>query len=236
MSLSSQVKNKLNRFRNGQVFSFSDFEDLGNFEAVANALSRLKKAGVINRLSKGKYFVPQKTRFGTLGPSENQILESYLKTQGGYITGQATLNTLGLSTQVPNEIVIGGVRSSRTQKIGALNLRFQKGPQFKVKKEEMGLVQILEALKNIKNVSDGNLEESIEIMKNKIKGLNRIERIKLVKLAPNYRPSVKALLGAILEEWDRKLVKVLKMSLNPFSTYDLGAISNLPNKKAWNIK
>jgi hypothetical protein len=236
MSLSSQVKDKLNRFGDGRIFTYSDFEDLGNFDAVANALSRLKKAGVISRLSKGKYFIPKKTRFGNLGPSENQILESYLKTQGGYITGQATFNALGLSTQVPNEIVIGGVKSARRQKIGNLNLRFQKGPQFKVKKNEVGLVQTLEALKNLKKVSDGDLGESIEVMKTKIRELNRPNRIKLVKLASNYRPSVRALLGAILEESDRKLSKILKNSLNPFSSYDLGTISNLPNKKGWNIK
>lgn len=237
MSLSSQVKERLNKFSNGQIFTYSDFSDLGNFEAVANALSRLKKSGVISRLAKGKYFVPKNTRFGTVGPSEAEILKSYLKKQGGYVAGISTFNTLGLSTQVSNEILISGVKSSRKQKLGQLNIRFQKGPLFNFKQEEIPLIQILEALKEIKQIPDSNINNSIKILRNKIEGLEKNKKERLVQLVSNYRPSVNALLGALLEKSEPEMSNSLRKSLNPFSKYKIGiSIDTLENKKKWNIE
>ncbi len=237
MSLSSQVKVRLNKFSNSQIFTYSDFSDLGNFEAVANALSRLKKSGVINRIAKGKYFVPKNTRFGIVGPSEAEILKSYLKEQGGYVAGLSTFNSLGLSTQIPNEILISGVKSSRKQKLGQLNIRFQKGPLFKFKQEEIPLIQILEALKEIKKIPNSNINNSIKILRNKIERLDKNKKERIVQLVSSYRPSVNALLGALLEKSEPAMSNRLRKNLNPFSKYKIGvSIEALENKKKWNIE
>jgi hypothetical protein len=237
MSLSSQVRERVKKYRDGQVFTYSEFSDLGNFEAVANALSRLKKKGVVARLSKGKYYVPRESKFGTLGPSEWQIIDVYLKNQGGYVAGQSAFNALGLSTQIPNEIVIAGSRSSRKAKVGFLNLRFKQGPQFPTKFKDTTLIQILEALKDIRSIPDAKVNETFQILKQRVQALDRNERSRLAGIAENYRPAVRALLGAILETSDRKNAKQLMETLNPLSTYNLGLSQELlPNRQKWKIK
>jgi hypothetical protein len=83
----------------------------------------------------------------------------------------------------------------------------------------------------------GATSSSILILKNKIEKLEKKEKERLIQLVSSYRPSVKALLGAILEELVPEMSFELKKSLNPLSKYKIG-ISDiiLENKKKWNIE
>ena len=59
-------------------------------EAIIKHLNRMVKAGKINKLSKGKYYKPQETVFGTLLPEQCQIVKDLLEDGDkriGYITG-----------------------------------------------------------------------------------------------------------------------------------------------------
>ena len=127
MSISKIVKYRVGTLPEGSVISFSDFGDLDNLQAVALSLSRLKKSGVLKKLEKGKYYVPKKTKFGTLGPSDSSILKDLLISENGmdsYISGVAAYNRLGLTTQVPNEVTIVGTRYSRKTQVGKLKVKY----------------------------------------------------------------------------------------------------------------
>ena len=70
MKVSQAVRQKIKEIGPGQIFGLQDFEQLGNSQAVVLELSRLSKKGEIQRLTKGKYYVPKSTRFGKIGPDE----------------------------------------------------------------------------------------------------------------------------------------------------------------------
>lgn len=76
--------------------------------AIMNTeLARIEKNGIIKRLSRGVYAVPQQTCFGTVLPSESVIAEKiYIENNNGYIAGPSFLNRIGLSTLIPQKTYI----------------------------------------------------------------------------------------------------------------------------------
>ena len=128
MNVSDLVANKINRLKNGYVFTYDEFNvPVNKVDALKKALSRLVAAGKIVRLSKGQFFKPEKTEFGLLQPIEFQIVKELLEGKNkivGYITGVSIYNKLGLTTQVSNTIQIGTNIDRKPKKRGKYNIRF----------------------------------------------------------------------------------------------------------------
>lgn len=236
MSISNTIKERIKRLTEGTVVTFDNFSDCENKQAVALTLSRLKKEGVLERLEKGKYFIPKKTKFGTLGPSESSVLKSLLRGREGYISGLAAYNQLGLTTQVPNEITIVGSKYSRKTKIGRFQIKYVKG-SAPIEKKSIMLLQILDAIKDIKKIPDTTIDESLKILKSKILSLNNFEKRKIITLSQYYRPSVQAIIGEILEEDGlRDEVKKLKENINPLTKFKYNFSKEiLPLQESWNL-
>ena len=112
----------------GAVFSPRMFDDLGNRAAVDQALSRLTKSGKIRRIARGVYDIPKThPTFGTLSPDPDAIAKS-IAAQAGYRlqpTPAHAANALGLSTQVPAQIVYLTDGSSRKIKVGNRTIHFR---------------------------------------------------------------------------------------------------------------
>ena len=110
-SINKEVVAKVSKMVPGQVFDYSCFDNYREKSpAIAKALSRLAKTDQIKRIEKGKYYVPRKTKFGTLKPSENEFLKAITNQNNGetvYETGLGIYNKLGFTTQVPNAIILG---------------------------------------------------------------------------------------------------------------------------------
>ena len=71
MKVSDLVINKINRFKTGYVFTYDEFNvPVNKVEALKKILSRLVAAGKIVRISKGQFYKPEKTEFGSLQPPE----------------------------------------------------------------------------------------------------------------------------------------------------------------------
>ena len=152
MNISSKVKQKIEALPEGAVITFDDFSELPNKRAVALCLSRLKKEGELERLEKGKYYIPKKTKFGTLGPSESSIIQGLLKgDEGSYISGVTAYNKLGLTTQVANEITIVGSKYNRKAIVGKIKVKYIKG-KAPVNKQNILLLQILDAVNDVKKI------------------------------------------------------------------------------------
>lgn len=236
MNISCSVKEKIKSLPEGTVITFEDFNDLPNKQAVALSLSRLKKEGEIERLEKGKYFVPKKTKFGKLGPSESSIIEGLLKgDENSYISGIAAYNKLGLTTQVPNEITIVGNKYNRRTQVGRIKVKYIKS-KAPINKNDTFLLQILDALNDIKKIPDTSTSEVARILKFKIQSLSTVDKKKIIKLSQFYRPYVRAIIGEILEEVGVKEVEEIKSQLNPLTMFKLNISEKiLPLKENWNL-
>jgi hypothetical protein len=105
----------------GSALTPKAFDDLGNRAAVDQALSRLTKAGKIRRISRGVYDVPKNhPTFGSLSPDPDAVARA-IADQSGYRlqpTPARAANALGLSSQVPAQIVYLIDGSSRKIKVG----------------------------------------------------------------------------------------------------------------------
>ena len=105
----------------GSALTTKAFADLGNRAAVDQALSRLAKAGKIRRISRGVYDIPKNhPTLGPLSPDPDAVARA-IADQSGYRlqpTPARAANALGLSSQVPAQIVYLIDGSSRKIKVG----------------------------------------------------------------------------------------------------------------------
>lgn len=235
MSVSKQVQEKIDRVEPGFIFGLNYFSEIPKTQAVVAELFRLSRKGVIERLSKGKYFVPKKTRFGKLQPSEWMILDNLVKANGGYFGGTTALNRFGVTTQIPSQVTIRGARSTRKLKIGHLTINFTRSGNSNADCQQADLTDLLESLRLIKITPDGNVARTIEKVSETLKGFDRPKLDKLKSLVRNERPYVRAIMGAVMER-ENISAKDLRETLNPITKYKLNIDSKvLPNKQDWNI-
>lgn len=121
MSIQQQIWEKVRRMRRGEAFTQATFRGLGSRAARDQALSRLRKAGKIERVARGVYARPEQSeRLGPLPVSGRKAAEAIAKANGAplMISGAEAANRLGLSTQVPSQQVYLVPGFQRTLKLG----------------------------------------------------------------------------------------------------------------------
>ncbi len=240
MKTTEYIRNKIDRLPKGYIFTYEDFNiDAKKKEAIIKALNRMADSGKIEKLSKGKYFKPEKTPFGTLQPNQEQIVKDLLNEDGkvvGYLTGYSIYNTLGLTTQVSNIIQIGKNQTRPKFKRERYTISFIKQKNI-ITKKNIPLLQILDAIKYVKKIPDTTIKTSCLRFLEIIKKLNLNDKKELIRLSLKYPPSTRALLGALLDETQNKSIIIsLKKSLNPITKYEIsGATKALTKASNWNI-
>lgn len=241
MKITEQIAFTIDRFPKGYVFTYDDFYDeVKKKEAIIKALNRMADSGKIAKLSKGKYYKPEKTPFGELQPNQYQVVKDLMEEDGkvtGYLTGYSIYNELGLTTQVSNTIQIGKNVVRPKFKRGKYTIRFVRQKNT-ITKENIPLLQILDSIRYIKKIPDTTIVKSAKRLKSIISDLPEEEKQTMVRLAKKYPPSTRALLGAILEDLrDTQFTEKLRSSLNPITTYNLPGVSEaLPTAENWNIQ
>lgn len=109
-SIEDNIWNAIEAKGRGNIFFPSDFTSYGEVKAVGKSLERLTAKGDIIRLARGIYLYPEIDTvlgLGILMPSIEQIAETIARRDKARIvpTGIYAMNKLGLSTQVPMNVV-----------------------------------------------------------------------------------------------------------------------------------
>ena len=240
MKVSENIVKIINRMPKGYVFTYADFyTDVKTKEAIIKALNRMAAAGKIVKLAKGKYYKPESTPFGNLQPSQAQVVKDLLEENGktvGYLTGYSIYNQLGLTTQVSNTIQIGKNQVRPNFKRERYNISFVQQKNT-ITKENIPLLQLLDAIRYIKKIPDASIEASCKRFLAIIKTFTYKEINTLARLALKYPPATRALLGALLEQLQQsEATKVLYKSLNLITKYKLtGTAKALSTTEKWNI-
>lgn len=240
MKTSERIAYTIDRLPKGYVFTYADFDtEVTRKEAVIKALNRMAISGKITKLSKGKYYKPENTPFGHLQPNQAQVVKDLLEENGkitGYLTGYSIYNQLGLTTQISNTIQIGKNQVRPGFKRERYTISFVKQKNT-ITKENIPLLQILDAIRYIKKIPDSSIENSCRRFLAIIKKLLAKDINTLVRLALKYSPATRALLGALLEQLQQKNVtEPIFKSLNPITKYKLpGASKVLLTTEKWNI-
>ena len=241
MKATDSITYKIDRLPNGYIFTYIDFMDMVNRkEAIIKALNRMTKSGKIAKLSKGKYYKIEITQFGNLEPDQYQVVKDLLEMDGkvsGYLTGFSTYNKLGLTTQISNTIQIGKNNVRPGFKRGRYTISFIKQKNI-ITKDNIYLLQILDAIKYIKKIPDASINTSFKRLLSIVKTLSMNDIETMVRLALKYPSFTRALLGTMLEEAkNRTLVETVRRTLNPITIYKLPGIEKVSTlAKNWNIK
>jgi len=240
MNITDYISSKIERLTKGYVFTYADFiAEVNKKEAIIKALNRMVASGKIAKLSKGKYYKPESTPFGNLLPEQKQIVKDLLEENAkttGYLTGYSIYNQLGLTTQLSNTIQIGKNEIRPGFKRERYTISFIKQKNI-ITKENIPLLQLLDAIRYIKKIPDANIEDSCKRFLAIIKNFSEKDIKTLVRLALKYPPTTRALLGALLEQLQQiQASELLFKSLNPITNYKLtGAAKVISTTKKWNI-
>lgn len=241
MSIAQTVDRYITKVPAGQIFGYQSVPNyVQSPSAVIKAVSRLVENNRLERLSKGKFYVPQKGVLGAMKPSDSALIKSTLykgnKLQG-YVTGAALYNQLGLTTQMPSTIMIAMNGGTQTKDFGTIRIKIVIA-RVPIQKKNVMVLQYLDVLKDIKKISDSDINLSLKIMREKIRKLTDTEQKLLVSIAADfYSPQVKALTGLMLMNLTGRIVKSLAKTLNPTTVFKLGLDSTeWPEAKAWSIK
>jgi predicted transcriptional regulator of viral defense system len=160
--VSKEIKNIINQSKPGKLFFVSDFLEYGHYDAVRKTLQRLVTKGILIRISKGIYYYPKIDKvLGIIYPTPNEIAKSIAKRDKARIisTGAYAQHLLGLSTQVPLNVVYLTDGSARKIKIGNQTIVFKKtSPKNLYFESELSSL-IIQSLKSLK---ESNVNETVK--------------------------------------------------------------------------
>ena len=163
MSIEDKILAQIKALPEGELLLPADFSELGSSEAVRLSLFRLEKEGVIIRVAQGIYVRPKVSKLiGPLTPSAEEVAEAIAKRDRirTVPTGSYALNALGLSTQVPMNIVLLTDGSPREIKVGKRIIKFKKTtPKNLLAKGKISRL-VIQALKEIGNGKVSEEEEN----------------------------------------------------------------------------
>lgn len=185
----NKIKRKITYSKRGALFFPDNFSLAGTSDAVRSALVRLCRDGTLMRVAQGIYCYPKidtKWGSGIIPPSIEDIANGIAKRDKVRIapTGAYVLNLLGLSTQIPANVVFVTDGSSRKVSIGK-----GKGILFKHTSEmrtfaysSKTMLLIVTALREI---GEGNVtEQQMDIIKRHLEKIPSNDFQKDILLAP----------------------------------------------------
>ena len=218
-----------------RIWRLEDFCDL-RFQSVAQALSRLVKAGVIERLSKGVYYRSRSTALGKSRPNPSTIQLLASRGKAVFPSGTAAASLLGFTTQNASRGEVSTSASSLPRKlIGQETVVHTRRPESwaRLSQTEAALLDFLRHGGKTSELSPGaTLQRTLKLLKEP----GRYDR--LLNVAGTEPPRVRALLGALGEQLGRsgRSLAQLRASLNQLSRFDFGMLSGLRGARAWQAK
>ena len=178
MSIENKIVAQIAALPKGELLLPVDFQELGSSEAVRLSLFRLEKKDFIVRVAQGIYVRPKESSLiGKLTPSAEEVAEAIAKRDRirTVPTGSYALNALGLSTQVPMNIVLLTDGSPREIKVGKRTIKFKKiTPKNLLAKGRISRL----AIQALKEIGNGKITAEEE---QKILGLLRKEEVNNLK-------------------------------------------------------
>ncbi len=129
------IRQRIEEMPVGEPFPPTVLLECGTRASVDQNLSRLVKAGVIERVTRGVFVRPEISRFvGKVMPEPLKVAETVAKTTGAIVQvhGAEAARRLELSTQVPTQSVFVTSGPSKRIRVGKMEIRLQHVCQRKL--------------------------------------------------------------------------------------------------------
>jgi hypothetical protein len=131
--LSKQILEAAGKRPEGSLLAAKQFLALGTRDAVDQALRRLASRGQLVKITRGRYALPVRSRFGTRPPAPELVI-AHLKTELGeelVSSGVAAANALGLTTQMPvQQTFLSRTRSHKRYRFGKQEISLRQAPRW----------------------------------------------------------------------------------------------------------
>jgi len=218
-----------------RVWRFADFVGLPA-AAVAQALSRMSRQGLVQRLGKGLYYQSRSTAFGPSKPNRSQIQALPLRRKGVFPSGVSAANLLGFTTQNPGRVEVSTDGPSLPRLIvGKETVIHTRRPESwrELSQEDAAF---LDFLRNRGASSELPPKQTVLRLIELGREKRRIDR--LLQVADSEPPRVRAMLGAIAEQLGKPsgVLNRLRSGLNPLSRFEFGILAALRYAKTWQAK
>lgn len=151
-SIQTKIVSRIQGKGRGWSFSKKDFLGIGNDDAIRKALSRLEDQKKIRRVCRGIYDYPKYSKLlgQDLGPDFDSVACAIARKSGWTIrpSGVTALNFLGLSTQVPAQILYLSDGPTKVIEAGPWTIRFKNTAlkEIKLKPKTSLMVQAIKSL------------------------------------------------------------------------------------------
>jgi len=182
-----QIIEKIKKARGGSLFFTEDFLRFASSNTIAKAMERLVKKGEISRVARGIYArLERDPVLGPVKPGAEAIAKAIAKRDKARIipTGTLALNALGLSTQVPMNIVYLTDGTARKINIGKRKIIFKKTSPRNL--AAIGEISSL-AIQALKEIGKDNITEAEqEIILNHLKKEEPYRLEHDIRLAPEW--------------------------------------------------
>jgi hypothetical protein len=185
----NEIKRKISSSKRGTIFFPDRFASVSSPDAIRSALVRLCQDGMLLRVAQGIYCYPRIDRkwgSGMVPPSVEEIANTIAKRDKVRIApvGAYVLNILGLSTQIPANVVFVTDGSQRRVSIGkGRGILFKHTSEMRTFAFSSKLMQmIVTAMREIGE--DNASEEQMAVIKQHLKNIPSEVFEKDIVLAP----------------------------------------------------
>ncbi|MFZ4477100.1 MAG: DUF6088 family protein [Saprospiraceae bacterium] len=161
-SIEKQIEKSIKSKQRGSLVLPDDYHSYGSSDAIRKALDRLQDRKVLVRVAQGIYVRPKISKLiGPLVPTAEEVAEAIARRDRirTVPTGSYALNALGLSTQVPMNIVLLTDGSPREIRVGKRKIKFKKTtPKNLLAKGKISRL----AIQALKEIGNGKVTEAEE--------------------------------------------------------------------------
>ena len=190
--------------------------------AFYKALERLVKEHTLIKLSKGLYARPEKSKYGIISPSEEEIVVNYTRNNKGIVIGYQLYNYLNISTQVSKNIKIYCNKiNQHTKTVGNIYIERR---EVEFSEEVCRVVEMLEILNYFNRIEDLNYNSFISLCEKFYNNYNE-ETTKYVLSKMHYSKRAIAFLQNILNNYG--VENSLGENLSAFSTYSYPSMEEI---------
>lgn len=129
-------------------------------EAYYKALQRMCEKGELDKIAKGIYYKPKRTKYGVIPPSDQDIIQAFTKDHTGTVIGYVLYNRLGLTTQISRTVqVLSSKLDGQTKNIRNINVRYA---DLDFTDKNVKLIQGMNVLENFDKIQDKDYHAVID--------------------------------------------------------------------------
>ena len=197
---------------------FSDVPEAAYYKAI----ERFTKSGELVHITKGMYYRPKRSRYGSIPITDDEIAYHYLKDGHGMLIGYRLYSAKGITTQVGKKVdVLSDALNGEVKNAHNVTI---KNAGIRLTEQTIPVIETLEILQNYRKIEDADNRRLAAYMA----GFAEIysdETAQYVLNGRKYKKSTIAFLKSFLDHLE--VPNTLGRHLSPLSNYAIPSMEEI---------